>query len=682
MLNRCGRWGLGVCLTAMLTGAATQAQSSHSAKDTQLAGDARILYALNRLTFGPTPGQVAQVRQMGLNAWIAQQLHPQTIDDSALEQRLSRYPALRMSVPDLMQQAPPPPVIRAIIVGRMQMPNDPHLQAVYQTQVALLEMRQQARALRQMQADTAAPSAGTGASPTPESDTATQSGNGGDAAARKKIMADLKATAVVNLAPPQRMAAIVAMQPIERIDFFRALTPEERVALTAGLTPEQAQWIAAMQHPVAAVTAQLDAAKMLRVTASQRQLLQVMADFWLNHFNVDIHKNGLMPYYLTEYEREVIAPRAFGRFEDLLVATARSRAMLLYLDNARSVGPDSPAALRVAQKANGRRTPGLNENYARELMELHTLGVNGGYTQADVIEVAKAFTGWTIDRPLQGGGFVFNPQRHEPGARLILGHRIPAGGEAQGLAVLHLLAESPATAHHLSEELAERFVSDHPSPALVDSMASTYLKSHGDIRRVMETMFASPEFWNAANANAKFKTPLEFVASATRASDTAVERPLVLAAATARLGMPLYACQPPTGYSTESSAWVNSGALVERMSYSVAFARNRVPGLVNDWPNLLGADAAGMTPTEQQARMEEILLHGEASQATRTVVLREMANWLAPVSGVEPFKLRIGPAQGYVVPATATAQAPGMAGGSRLAMVAGLLLGSPDFQDH
>ena len=670
------RVAVSLATSMLLVSCLPWAYAQSAGKPQPLTGDARILYALNRMTFGPAPGQVAAVRQIGLDAWIAQQLHPGTIDDSALDQRLLNYPALHMSVPELLQQVPPPPVIRAIIAGRMQMPEDPKLQAVYQTQVALIEARQQAQALRQMQADNAggaapASAAAPDAEPSGSSDA--------EAAARAKIMADLKATSTVNLPPQQRIAAIVAMQPLQRVAFFRALTPEERIALVAGLTPEQAQWMAAMQHPLAAVVAQLDAAKMLRVTESQRQLLQVMTDFWFNHFNVDIHKNALMPYYLTEYERDVIAPHAFGKFEDLLVATARSRAMLAYLDNARSVGPNSAAAVRAGQWANGRPAPGLNENYGRELMELHTLGVNGGYTQADVIEVAKAFTGWTIDHPLQGGGFIFNARRHEPGARVVLGHRIPAGGESQGLAVLHLLAENPATAHHISEELAERFVSDHPSPELVDHMATAYLKSHGDIRRVLQTMFASPEFWEAANAGDKFKTPLEFVVSAARASHTKAVRPVVLAAATARLGMPLYACQPPTGYSMEASAWVSAGGLVERMSYSVAFARNRLPGLVNDWPALLGPDGPGMTPTEQQARLEAVLLHGEASPATRTAVLREMANWPAPISGVEPFKLRIGPAQGYVAPA-ATSAPENAQHDSRLGTIAGLLLGSPDFQ--
>lgn len=654
------------------------AEIPHAGKPVQLTGDARILYALNRLSFGPVPGQVAQVRQMGLDRWIAQQLRPQTIDDSALEQQLKAYPALSMSVPELMRQLPPPPVIRAIIAGRIPMPADPELQAVYQTQVAQIEMRQQKRALRQMQAGASAtetastpPQAGPDIAPQEDSE-----------AARRKILSDLKATSTVNLPPQQRMAAITAMQPLERIQFFRSLTPEERIALVAGLTPEQAQSIAAMRQPMAAVTAQLDAAKMLRDTQSNRQLLQVMTDFWFNHFNVDIHKNALMPYYLTEYERDVIAPHALGRFEDLLVATARSRAMLAYLDNARSIGPDSPAALRAAQKNNGRPVPGLNENYGRELMELHTLGVNGGYTQADVIEVAKAFTGWTIDHPLQGGGFIFDAQRHEPGARTVLGHRIPAGGEDQGLAVLHLLAENPATAHHIAEEIAERFVSDHPSPVLVNRMAKTYLKTHGEIRAVLETMLGSPEFWESTNADSKFKTPLEFVASAARASRTNVERPLSLAAAAARMGMPLYACQPPTGYSMQSSAWVSSGALVERMSYSIAFARNRLPGLINDWQTLLGPDAAGMTPTEMQTRMEAVLLHGAVSQGTQAAVLHEMADWPVPVSGVTPFKLGIGPAQGYVVPAAASMPAAKPMQDSKLAMIAALLLGSPDFQNR
>ncbi len=679
-----------------------------------LQGDARIVHALNRLTFGPRPGDVAAVKAIGLNAWIEQQLHPQAIDDSALDAQLQMYPALQMSVKDLIQQLPPPPVIRQVINGRFPIPQSNPLQAVYQTQVALVEMRQQAQALKKMEqtqpadaansADPATPAqaaagAAAGASPTADADPlAGQHGrrapltDPGVDAKEKQILADLQATSIVNLPPEQRMAKLFAMPPLERISFARDLSPEDRAAFVQGLTPQQSQTFSSMMNPVRTVATQLQEAKMLRVLQSNRQLQEVMTDFWLNHFNVDIRKNALMAYYLTQYENQVLRPNALGNFEDLLVATARSPAMLLYLDNATSVGPHSLAALQFEHR-NGflnaqkkRSAPGLNENYGRELMELQTLGVNGGYTQQDVIEVAKAFTGWTIDRPLQGGGFIYLPRRHEPGPKRVLGHMIQPGGESEGLEVLHILATSPATAHHISEELAERFVSDLPPQALVDRMAQTFLVTHGDIRQVLQAMFFSPEFWAPGTVNAKFKTPLELVASAARASDSQVDRPIVLAAAVARLGMPLYDCQPPTGYSMNADAWVSSGALVERMNFAMAFAGNRLPGVMNHWDSLLGADVLAMHPSEKESRLETLLLPGNISARTHDAVMKELVD--ASTQTRPPTQFPLGGAAGraYIVPVAQTitpAQAQqAISRDPQAALTAGLLIGSPEFQSR
>jgi len=272
-------------------------------------------------------------------------------------------------------------------------------------------------------------------------------------------------------------------------------------------------------------------------------LEEVMTDFWCNHFNVFADK-GLNHIMITSYERDVIRPRALGRFEDLLVATAKSPAMLFYLDNWQSMGPHSlqalgipahpgPYARRFPRPSPGKRPSGLNENYGRELLELHTLSVNGGYSQRDVTEAAKVFTGWTIDEPAKGGGFKFEPRMHEPGPKQVLGHRIKPKGESEGMELLHLLASSPQTAHFISLKLAERFVADDPPPALVDRMSKTFLKKKGDIREVLNTLFHSSEFWDEGTYRAKVKTPLEFVASAVRATGAEIDdaQPLVRAVA-------------------------------------------------------------------------------------------------------------------------------------------------------
>src|SRR6202012_1756316 len=259
----------------------------------------------------------------------------------------------------------------------------------------------------------------------------------------QKLYADLASTQIVNLPPDQRLDRVVNLKPGPVSGFIKELTPEERAKLTAGMTPQQKETVIALINPTLLVAGELLQTRLLTDVYSQRQLQAVMTDFWLNHFNVYLKKGQFAPWYLADYQQNVIAPHAMGKFEDLLVATAKSPAMLFYLDNHTSIGPHSVAAMR-AKKANAR----LKENCARELMELHTLGVDGGYAQKDVTEVARVFTGWTIEEPRNGGGFTFNDRRHEPGAKFVLGQKIPEGGEQEGLAVLHMLATSPATAHH------------------------------------------------------------------------------------------------------------------------------------------------------------------------------------------------------------------------------------------
>jgi uncharacterized protein (DUF1800 family) len=327
---------------------------------------------------------------------------------------------------------------------------------------------------------------------------------------------------------------------------------------------------------------ELQQQKILRAVYSTRQLQEVLVDFWFNHFNVDARK-GADRFMLTEYERDVIRPHVFGKFRDLLGATAKSPAMLFYLDNWMSVDPNGLhlafARARLA-RPNPNMPKGLNENYGRELMELHTLGVDGGYTQQDVTEVARAFTGWTIDQPRQGGGFLFDPRRHDDGKKRVLGHVINGRGQRDGEDVLDILAKHPSTARFIATKLVRRFVSDTPPPALVDRVAARFKETDGDLRQVMRAVLASPEFVAPEAYHAKVKTPFEFVVSAVRATDAEIHDARVLVRQVAELGEPLYQCQPPTGYKDTADAWVNTGALVGRMNFGLALAGNRLRGVV------------------------------------------------------------------------------------------------------
>jgi uncharacterized protein (DUF1800 family) len=318
-----------------------------------------------------------------------------------------------------------------------------------------------------------------------------------------------------------------------------------------------------MRNQANAVINELAQQKLVRAIYSERQLQEVLTDFWFNHFNVDARK-GPDRFLVTAYERDVIRPRVLGKFRDLLEADAKSPAMLFYLDNWMS---------------NVRK--GLNENYGRELMELHTLGVDGGYTQRDVTEIARAFTGWTIDKPRQGGGFRFEPRLHDDGEKIVLGHRIKAGGGMRdGEQVLDILAEHPSTARFIATKLVRRFVSDTPPPSLVDRAAARFRQTGGDLREVMRTILTSPEFLSRDAFDVKVKTPFEFVVSAERALAADVaggpgeDDAMPLVRIMQQLGMPLYQCQPPTGYKDTTDAWVNTGALVARMNVALQLAHN------------------------------------------------------------------------------------------------------------
>jgi uncharacterized protein (DUF1800 family) len=496
---------------------------------------------------------------------------------------------------------------------------------------------------------------------------------------------------VLALPPQQRVLRLQSMQPEDFDGFMKSLKPAQRQALMAGLSPDLKEAVGALENPEQTTAQELFAERLTRDVYANAQLQEVMTDFWLNHFNVYLRKNEQMPYYLVSYERDVIRPRALGKFEDLLEAVAHSPAMMLYLDNAESMGPDSPAAERakmVAARrpdANKKTAAGLNENYARELMELHTLGVNGGYTQADVTQVARVLTGWTVNRPQFGGDFIYAPNRHEPGTKKVLGTKIKENGEMEGRELLHMLAMRPATAQFLSRKLAIRFVSDEPPQALVDRMAKAYLASGGDIPSVLKTLFHSPEFWAASDYRAKVKTPLEFVVSAVRASNANIQNFQPLMNALRQMGMPLYGCMPPTGYKWDAGDWVSTGALVDRMNFALSLAANRLPGITVEWApemdmSTLDSDAPSQqvipTPESEEARLEPILLAGGVSDATRTAAL-------------EQFKEQS--AQNPPAAAPVAARRPAAGGKGRQAapadayeredqLLAGLLMGSPEFQ--
>jgi len=385
----------------------------------------------------------------------------------------------------------------------------------------------------------------------------------------------------------------ITMNTREIASTFEAPLLEERRArkqdAKADADPDAPKMPNPVQQRANSVLVELGEQKILRAVYSERQLQEVLTDFWFNHFNVDARK-GRERFMLTEYEREVIRPHVLGSFRDLLGATAKSPAMLFYLDNWMSVDPNGPHPVQTPpryarrpfggrmvvpgnprQPAERKNAPkGLNENYGRELLELHTLGVDGGYSQHDVTEVARAFTGWTIENPQKGGGFVFRPQVHDTGQKVVLGHMIKAGGgESDGEQVLDIVSRHPSTARFIATKLVRRFVSDTPPTALVDRAARKFMDTNGDLREVTRTILLSPEFLSPDAFNAKAKTPFDFLVSALRSSGTDIKDARPFVRTMQELGMPLYQCQPPTGYKDTADAWINTGALVARMNVAV-----------------------------------------------------------------------------------------------------------------
>ena len=370
----------------------------------------------------------------------------------------------------------------------------------------------------------------------------------------------------------------------------------------------------------------------VRAALSERQLYEIMVDFWTNHFNVYFAK-GADRFLTPDYIEHTIRPRAMGKFADLLIATAKSPAMLFYLDNWESVAPGtSPPFPRSARRRGGqgvRPMPkGINENYARELLELHTLGVDGGYTQQDVIDVARIFTGWSIERPQQGGDFEFHEWAHDRGDKQVLGVRFEGGHNMdEGIRLLKLLASDPATMHHVSRKLCQRFVSDDPPDGCVDDAVAAWKRSSGDMRDVLRAIFHGPDFWAAENVRAKVKTPLEFVVSAARAVDAQPDTSPRLAQVVARLGEPLYLHVAPDGYPEREAAWVNSGALLDRMNAAVALAAGKLQGVTVALDSIVSAGGA----EELIGVVNEKILGGTMSENTKQVLRRELAGISDPM---------------------------------------------------
>ncbi|MEK6324261.1 MAG: DUF1800 domain-containing protein [Acidobacteriota bacterium] len=579
----------------------------------RLSEDHRLLHLLNRITFGPQPGDIARVKHAGIDRFIEEQLHPETIDDSDLEKRLEVLPTQRMTSAELYQFYPPPQVAE-------QRANDKNAPPIF--------------------------------------------------------------------GRPQQVIGELVQQ------------------------------------------------KLVRAVSSNRQLQEVLTDFWFNHFNVFAQKEADQ-WFVTSYEREVIRPRALGKFRDLLLATAESPAMLYYLDNWLSASPDArqprPPGLprpqngqppRPAPAANPNtpeagppapdqntammakkegepnpqsairnpqssppppprpapRKPGINENYARELMELHTLGVDGGYTQKDVQELARCFTGWTIDRPFQGGGFVFRPWMHDDGVKTVLGVTLPAGGGVtDGRRVIDILSRHPSTARFISKKLCQRFVSDDPPTQLVERVSQVFLKTDGDIREVIRAIVTSPEFNSPVAFRAKIKSPLELAASAIRALDGDTNGAPALHDWIRRMGEPLYQFAFPTGYGETSAKWVNTGVFFNRINYAMALANNQINGTNYDPVRLVSTDPV-VNPNELTNQLAALIVHTELSPDSLRAVRAGLAEapTVTAAGGARPA-MNNGE-RPEMLPVKAASVADVNPGRRRIAQVIGLLMGTPEFQ--
>jgi uncharacterized protein (DUF1800 family) len=658
------RFSLFYRFTALVLLAALASPLFASGGDTKdkrkpLGEDQKILHVLNRLGFGARPGDVEKVKSVGLQKYIEQQLNPASINDSALEAKLKRFEILDMSTAEIFAKYPNPgALLRQLEGGRRNAQN----QAQNNNQMPPAE----------------------------------QEMTDADRKARQEKLREL----------------------YQKYD----LRPANQI----------------MQQQLSA--------RVLRGVYSERQLQEVMTDFWANHFNVFAGKAAVR-WYIPSYERDVIRKNALGSFKDLLVGTAQHPAMLFYLDNFQSVSPNANAGnnrggvlqravqngqlnerqrerlrargltdaeidqrfARAKQMANNRQQRGINENYARELMELHTLGVEGGYTQKDIVEVAKAFTGWTIADPrgyrraaanmiterennaldrlqrtagvpedIESGEFYFNQNWHEKGEKIVLGQKVNEGGMKDGLKVIDILVKHPSTAKFIARKLAVKFVSDKPSEALVTRVAQAFQKSEGDIKTTLRALFNDPEFFAPENYRAKIKTPFELAISAIRAIGAETNSSPALLALINKMGEIPYGYQAPTGYGDTAEDWVNTGALLERMNFAVALASNRIPQTRVD----LKKFEAKTKPEILDKAIAEIL-DGEVSAATKTTLLKQLEK---PLPETKPLEIK-EEMEDSMMPGGQGRRGLGQqarllqpSGNVEVFKVVGLILGSPEFQ--
>jgi uncharacterized protein (DUF1800 family) len=667
------------------------AKTVPAAKNSTAALDARerALQYLNRFTYGARPGDVERVMTLTPEVWFAQQLNPDAINDDALNKRLAGYGSLNMPPDRVLDLFPDRSTIQQVADGKRQAPGDPLGKAVFEVQLYKLAAEKEERK----------------SPPVELTDEQKAAKKKDDQATALRIAGQMLA-----LPKNQRMAFLIAQPVADRIAVANNLPGEQKNALNADFSPREREALLGMQGGIGSqyqIGSELAQAKVLRSILSERQLQEVMTDFWFNHFNVYLPKDSDQ-WYTPTYERTVIRPRALGKFRELLLATAESPAMMVYLDNWLSIGPNSLAnGVNPANPKAKQGTKGLNENYGREVMELHTVGVNGGYTQADVTHLAAILTGWGVDQPQRGMGFLYDARRHEPGTKQWFGYTIdeqgrvvaaapgkvglpvaampkaagsepeeedpgvpgavlrttnvPPDGMKQGVTALSLLAAQPQTARFVSMLIAQRFLADDPPAAVVDRMAAAYLASDGEIKAVLQALVTSPEFNQRRFFRNKVKTPVEFVASAFRTTATDPVNPGALVNTLKEMGEPLYAALPPTGYILTADRWMNTSALVGRLNFADQLTHNRLAnqkfdasrvlalGLMAEPAGKATAPVAGSTVALQM--LEQTLIGAEVSSRSEGYIQTQLAQQPASADPVETLNL-----------------------------LTALLLGSPDFQ--
>jgi uncharacterized protein (DUF1800 family) len=572
----------------------------------KLPAEKQIVHALNRLTFGPRTGDVEQVRRIGLEKWIDQQLHPDQIaENPILESKLKSLSTLQLPPWQIAEKYPQ---VAAALMIRPPVFSTLPPQTVTRLMTGSVDDRRST--LANLAPDVRRGVLASAPPPVLEGlpDEIQQ-----EAVDARKLDQEERQKEMRRLMPPlndlltpeqmrtarsgtreEKLALLDSFDADKRRQIVRAAGPQ---ALSD--VPELRRESLAATQPQQLVHGELIENRLYREIYSNHQLEEVLVDFWLNHFNV-FNGKGPARVLLTGYEQTAIRPYVLGHFKDMLLATARHPAMLYYLDNWQSQVPrdDFPAGPGV-------RHPGLNENYARELMELHTLGVDGGYTQDDVIAVARAFSGWTIYDPQKYAEFQFNAAGHDRKEKAILGHTLPAGrGEQDGVDVIEILARHPSTAKFISKKLAQRFVADDPPPQLTDRMAATFTKTDGDLRAVLQTMFSSTEFMSEGAWLSKVKSPLEMVVSAIRSLNADVSDTFMLVQRIGELGEPLYGKIEPTGYPNTNDAWTNTAGLLGRINFASAISASQIPGVKVDVgrfnfkePSVVASQLLSITPS-------------------------------------------------------------------------------------